>query len=62
MKSLILNHDDPRTKYNSLLFRPDRWFNTGTKFLNKLSYFIDKCMSEKANFVTLKDLLADEVK
>jgi hypothetical protein len=62
MKSLILNYSDPLTKYKCLFFRPDRWFNTGTKFLDTLSYFIDKCISEKVNFVTLKELLADEAK
>jgi peptidoglycan/xylan/chitin deacetylase (PgdA/CDA1 family) len=62
MKSLILNQPNLFNRYRNLLFRPDRWVNTGDKFLDRLRFFIMEALSKKAEFVTLKDLIIEKEK
>ena len=57
MKSLISEQKDPFSKYKNLLFRPDRWFNTGDTFLNRLRTFIARAFSRNLVFFTLKELI-----
>lgn len=59
MKNLILNQKSAITRYKNLLLRPDRWVNTGDRFLSRLRYFIKNALSKKVEFVTLKDLVSD---
>ncbi|MFX0011586.1 MAG: hypothetical protein ACFE9R_14835, partial [Candidatus Hermodarchaeota archaeon] len=57
MKSLIFDQENPFIKYKNLLFRPDRWFNTGDTFLGRLRNFITRALSRNHVFLTLKDLI-----
>jgi peptidoglycan/xylan/chitin deacetylase (PgdA/CDA1 family) len=57
MKALIFNQTNLINKYKNLLVRPDRWVNTGDKFIQRLSVFIKEALSKKAEFVSLKDLM-----
>ena len=57
MKSLIFDQNNPFIKYKNFLFRPDRWFNTGAKFIDKLRTFIARALSRNLEFSTLKDLV-----
>ncbi|MFX0075035.1 MAG: polysaccharide deacetylase family protein [Candidatus Hermodarchaeota archaeon] len=57
MKSLILRYNQLYTRYRNLFFRPDRWFNTGAKFLSKLNLFVEKALSDNVKFVALKELI-----
>ncbi|NHJ19400.1 MAG: hypothetical protein EAX91_00550 [Candidatus Lokiarchaeota archaeon] len=57
MKSLISEQKNPFSKYKNLLFRPDRWFNTGDTFLNRLRTFIARSLSRNLVFFTLKELV-----
>jgi peptidoglycan/xylan/chitin deacetylase (PgdA/CDA1 family) len=59
MKDLIFNKKNPYKKYKTLLFRPDRWVNTGEVFLNRFRSFIGEAISKKVEFVTLKELISD---
>jgi len=56
MKALFLNQLNIFKKSKNLLIRPDRWVNTGDEFLQRLRWFIKKALSNKAEFVSLKDL------
>ena len=49
-------------KFNSklvktYLFRPDRWINTGDRFILRLKKFIKEALSKKVEFITLKNLI-----
>jgi len=57
MRALIFNQLNLFNKSKNLLIRPDRWINTGDKFINRLRKFIKEAFSEKVEFVTLKDLI-----
>jgi len=57
MRALIFNQLNLFNKCKNLLIRPDRWINTGDKFINRLRKFIKEALSEKVEFVTLKDLI-----
>jgi len=57
MRTLIFNQLSLFNKYKNLFIRPDRWVNTGVKFLNRLRKFIKEALSEKVEFVLLKDLV-----
>ncbi len=61
MKDLVFNQTNPFNKYKNLLFRPDRWINTGDKFLHRLSNFIKEALSKGVEFVTLKNLISDKL-
>jgi peptidoglycan/xylan/chitin deacetylase (PgdA/CDA1 family) len=41
----------------TLLFRPDRWINTGDRFIFRLKKFIDDALSKKVEFITLNSLI-----
>lgn len=62
MKTLILNQPNLFNRCRNLLFRPDRWVNTGDKFLNRLRIFIEEALSKKVEFVTFKDLIVNQEK
>jgi len=57
MRTLIFNQTSLFNKFNNPFIRPDRWINTGDKFLNRLRKFIKEALSEKVEFVLLKDLV-----
>jgi peptidoglycan/xylan/chitin deacetylase (PgdA/CDA1 family) len=59
MRTLILSQNEAIIRYKNLLFRPDRWVNTGEKFLSRLRYFIKNAQSKGVRFVTLKDLILE---
>jgi peptidoglycan/xylan/chitin deacetylase (PgdA/CDA1 family) len=59
MKDLIFNQTNPYNKYKNLLFRPDRWINTGNRFLTRLRNFIKEALSNKVEFITLKELISE---
>ena len=61
MRSLISERKNLFSKYKNLLFRPDRWFNTGETFLNRLRTFISGALSRDLTFTTLKDLVEEKV-
>ncbi|MFX0046695.1 MAG: polysaccharide deacetylase family protein [Candidatus Hermodarchaeota archaeon] len=57
MKTLFLDQLNVFKRCKNLIIRPDRWVNTGDKFLNRLSNFIKEALSKKAEFFTLKELI-----
>ncbi len=59
MKKLLLLRMSRADKIKNLLFRPDRWINTGEQFILKLNAFIKKAISSKAEFITLKNLVIE---
>ncbi len=42
--------------FKNILFRPDRWFNTGNSFMKILRNFVIESLTKKAEFITLKQL------
>ncbi|MFX1390386.1 MAG: polysaccharide deacetylase family protein [Promethearchaeota archaeon] len=60
MKNLILNLKGRLTLFKSILFRPDRWFNTGNSFITKLESFIEIAYSEDISFNTLNQLIKEK--
>jgi peptidoglycan/xylan/chitin deacetylase (PgdA/CDA1 family) len=56
MKRLILKKSNINIALKNILFRPDRWWNTGISFTNKLSLFINDFISNQIEFITLKKL------
>lgn len=58
MKALFLNQLNLFKKFKNLIIRPDRWVNTGDKFIQRLRWFIKEALSNKAEFISLKDLIA----
>lgn len=56
MKELILKRINKLKFLINLLFRPDRWLNTGVPFGSKLLNLIDYTLSKKIEFITLKQL------
>lgn len=57
MKALIFNQSNQFTKYKNIIFRPDRWVNTGDTFIQRLRKFIKVGLSKKVEFGSLKDLI-----
>ncbi len=55
MKTLMRNHSKSIFLKN-LLFRPDRWINTGNSFEKKLSNLIDSFYSNKWDFIALSQI------
>ncbi|NVM44881.1 MAG: polysaccharide deacetylase family protein [Candidatus Lokiarchaeota archaeon] len=60
MKALIFNQTNLFNKSKNLIFRPDRWVNTGDKFIQRLRNFIKEGFSKQVEFGTLKDLINNE--
>ena len=61
MKTLIYEQKNPSNKYKNLLFRPDRWFNTGDVFIERLRVFITSALSRNLVFTTLKELAEGKI-
>ena len=57
MKNLIIKKANTFDKFKNILFRPDRWFNTGDSFLKKIYRFIKESQSKNVEFVTLNQLI-----
>jgi peptidoglycan/xylan/chitin deacetylase (PgdA/CDA1 family) len=57
MKSLFFNQKNRFIKYKNILFRPDRWFNTGDAFIKRLRAFITEALSRNLSFIRLNDLV-----
>lgn len=56
MRELILKRTNQLKFMENLLFRPDRWLNTGLPFETKLRDLIDFILSKKIGFITLKQI------
>ncbi len=62
MKDLIFNQKKKFDIFKNIMFRPDRWVNTGNSFLTRFSSFIKESISQKAKFITLKQLIIERDK
>lgn len=60
MNKLIFNQSLTFKVFKKIIFRPDRWVNTGDSFIIKLSYFIKESLFKKAKFITLRQLVKSE--
>ncbi len=58
MKNLIRKHASKFETIKNILFRLDRWLHTGNTFLETLRGFIVESLAKKAEFITLKQLIA----
>jgi len=59
IKELIIKQIGKLNSFKNLLFRLDRWINTGNPFLTRIKKFIKEAVSKNAEFVTLKQLIGD---
>jgi peptidoglycan/xylan/chitin deacetylase (PgdA/CDA1 family) len=59
MREEILKRLQGFNKFRQVLLRPDRVINTGVKFINKITRFIEDSLSRGTEFVTLKSVLDD---
>jgi len=57
VKNLLRNHKNRTDFLKNIVFRPDRWLNTGDSFLRRISKLIKEAISKKAEFVTLNQLI-----
>lgn len=57
MRSLLFNQTGISEILKTAFFRPDRWINTGDLFLSRFKNFIKEFLSNKAEFIMLKQLL-----
>jgi peptidoglycan/xylan/chitin deacetylase (PgdA/CDA1 family) len=59
MKELILERTNKLKFLGNLLFRPDRWLNTGLPFEVKLRNLINYILTKKMDFMTLEQLYSE---
>ncbi|MFW9780885.1 MAG: polysaccharide deacetylase family protein [Candidatus Heimdallarchaeota archaeon] len=57
MKTILFSHTNTLDLLNNALFRPDRWISTGDMFLSRFKNFLRESLTNKAEFVMLKQLL-----
>ena len=57
IKKLMSKQLTKLKRFKNILFRPDRWINTGNSFIKKINFLIQEGISQKAEFVTLKTLI-----
>jgi peptidoglycan/xylan/chitin deacetylase (PgdA/CDA1 family) len=57
MKKLFLNQKNPLSIFRTMIFRPDRWYNTGNKFILRFSNFLKESVAKKIEFITLDQLI-----
>ena len=58
IKTLMFNQSNVFNIFNNILFRPDRWGNTGNAFITRISKFIKESISKKAEFISLNQLIS----
>jgi peptidoglycan/xylan/chitin deacetylase (PgdA/CDA1 family) len=58
IKTLMFNQKNVFNIFNNILFRPDRWGNTGNAFITRISKFIKDSISKKAEFISLNQLIS----
>ena len=56
MKNLVLNQTNVFNFVKNFQFRPDRWVNTGNTFTTRIISFIRESISNKVEFMSLKQL------
>jgi peptidoglycan/xylan/chitin deacetylase (PgdA/CDA1 family) len=56
MKNIITRNLDIFVSFKNILFRPDRWWNTGKSFKRILSNYLDHLISNQCEFITLRQL------
>ena len=59
IKKLMSKQLNKLSFLKNILFRPDRWINTGNSFISKINRFIQETINLKAEFVTLKQLIIE---
>ncbi|MFX0029383.1 MAG: polysaccharide deacetylase family protein [Candidatus Hermodarchaeota archaeon] len=57
IKRILLNHKGALNIIKNIIFRPDRWYNTGNKFIKRFSNFLRDAISKNIEFVTLNQLI-----
>lgn len=57
MKRILLNQKGVVNLLRNVIFRPDRWYNTGSKFIQRFNDFLREAISKKSEFITLEKLL-----
>ena len=57
IKDLITTQISKFKKFKNIMFRPERWVNTGDLFLRKLKNLIKESFSRAAEFIMLKELV-----
>jgi len=59
IKKLMSKQLNKLSFLKNILFRPDRWINTGNSFISKINRFIQEAITKKVEFVTLKQLIIE---
>jgi len=57
IKKIILNQKSISKIFKNIIFRPDRWYNTGSKFFLRFKIFLIEAVSKKIEFITLGQLI-----
>lgn len=60
MKDLMINQMNIFNKFKNV-FRPDRWGNTGNSFNTRFISFIKESISNKAEFIILKQMISKKM-
>lgn len=60
IKKLMYNQISMASMLKNILFRPDRWINTGDQFIARINNFIKDSISKKAEFIMLKQLIIEK--
>jgi len=60
MKDLMYNQMNIFNKFKNM-FRPDRWGNTGNSFITRINSFIKESISNKAEFIILKQMISKKI-
>jgi len=56
IKKLLKEKTNRKTRIKNLFIRPDRWKNTGDKFLKRFERFIKEYISKEYKFIILKEI------
>jgi len=56
IKKLLKEKTTRKTRMKNLFLRPDRWKNTGDKFLKRFERFIKEYISKEYKFIILKEI------
>ena len=55
IKDIITKAIGRSTRIKNIILRPDRVYHTGEPFIQKLGYFIEEALAQKAQFLTLRE-------
>ena len=57
MKKVLLNQKGALNIFKNVVFRPDRWLNTGNSFIKRFNNFLRDAVLKEVDFITLNQLI-----